>query len=1337
MDETHGTIPLHIDATSPQCSTQELVELKLKENEQHTKIEFNDQSSNCHIYVYCCYLYSCMKAVSSLAYASYSCEMDREISSQKAVITNTHLIIKRDRIINECCCCCGKWSDNVESIPFEHIKDIHVNKSCVQTCHSMNVLEILCHNDKNYQAYQEKLSMQRILLVGVLHPHDLSHIILSRRDELKDKIQNKDDKPEAIYINTVGRILISMIFFIGMIVFIFIWYAYIYPVMPEINEMYTIWIDRILISFAIIHVLVAYVLITKYSITESKNKLTPRSTFPFKITKSKSAHNMYIFLLSVMLTFLLYRAVFMVYNEKHCHIHLTHVDTLHALIIITATTVIAWQSEWFHFGGWTIWKGLGIFCIVVLAVCVLFMVVIENIWDITWDHVILHNENHYCLHMYFSDITNITLTFLIIYHWLFHYLASLPYIQIMYATGIRKSQNMVFNHKLYKTLFIHQQYEILMIIFIFSLYFSLLIVQLYPWFTSIELIIVVWCICLMHPNHLWVYKLCCQCNYIICMKRTHRQHVNFDHLFEDEFSDQIELELATLQAKYEQKEQLSDDEYNDISKSRVKNNCMCSECKSIDRLIEAVNYYESLTNDKLSLIEYCHNSYTMLLDDYIHFVTNHNNETDLDFMFNKLITTKENDDVSTYCNQIHCSYLRRHHRQRRIGDNHTLEHDDELLFYIDLFDSIHCFAYHLYDKTPRIMRQQNDTNDYKEQYNSKDETSSNNKFLINVQEDDIQDLTMIDKLLIHLRKSREDTSYVENWWKTNEYDSDAIEYDINDDSKYNSNLWMHLQNENDSVHQLIKNYFYDVHLYENTFNIGYRFYFWPYYKGKTEITDDIEEWYWNKNDHNGYQLYQLYVEPKYSSIKEEVISSKIFAIELSQFNVSCTKTTKYMSTERVKTIKVRQIFGQNDPLRYGIKNGAAITYNHILCVILYCDQSELSREFSKTFRKTSPHQSITDIIERNSEYAIWARLLRETVEYFGHRGFGDVMEEKSFSANRIFKSHTINRLIGPFYCGLSVEIAMPEFSIRLSGPTSTSRQKQIALNFAGSAGLLIQLNNTGTEISGDLRGFDCCWISAFGQEDEVLFIGGEYRIRIQTVILIKTKSNYHLFFKSLFYFDCLLNGSHLNGYYITVISKKDYKILDELIKHKLKENDFENKCPKYINDTFESYANNKKEIILNLHEIDVNLSEISDLMLYPLKKTKIFNPTKWKKQTVYHDISGEKTNLFKPKLLRLFKNMKRIVIYSSQIEYVEYELDILQLFHSISSPRYNKIETQIKALHPSWISSKFSSSKCGNRYSSFPQHIISKFQENNFQIDFSIKRDIEGNKIDCLTIKRT
>ena len=98
-----------------------------------------------------------------------------------------------------------------------------------------------------------------------------------------------------------------------------------------------------------------------------------------------------------------------------------------------------------------------------------------------------------------------------------------------------------------------------------------------------------------------------------------------------------------------------------------------------------------------------------------------------------------------------------------------------------------------------------------------------------------------------------------------------------------------------------------------------------------------------------------------------------------------------------------------------------------------------------------------------------SRLLYETVYCYGSYHDNDSGEQ----------------LLGPFFCGMSMIMHIPQFNITLSSPTSTSKQIAVAMKFSGK-GIIIEFCND----SGDARkttGLDVSWLSRFNEEEERYF----------------------------------------------------------------------------------------------------------------------------------------------------------------------------------------------------------------------------------------------------------
>ena len=149
-----------------------------------------------------------------------------------------------------------------------------------------------------------------------------------------------------------------------------------------------------------------------------------------------------------------------------------------------------------------------------------------------------------------------------------------------------------------------------------------------------------------------------------------------------------------------------------------------------------------------------------------------------------------------------------------------------------------------------------------------------------------------------------------------------------------------------------------------------------------------------------------------------------------------------------------------------------------MSLVLYCDYSAYCTEFSSTFRRISVIESMEDVKKSNSRFWHQSKNLREMVECYGRCNNEGMLHED------------IHTESGPFYTGLDAVLAVPEFSIRLCSPTSTSKHMEVSINFSTKEGIIIQLNNPKEDLRSALVSFfDVSWISCFPDEDERVFIG--------------------------------------------------------------------------------------------------------------------------------------------------------------------------------------------------------------------------------------------------------
>lgn len=251
------------------------------------------------------------------------------------------------------------------------------------------------------------------------------------------------------------------------------------------------------------------------------------------------------------------------------------------------------------------------------------------------------------------------------------------------------------------------------------------------------------------------------------------------------------------------------------------------------------------------------------------------------------------------------------------------------------------------------------------------------------------------------------------------------------------------------------------------FSKGFIWFYWEHHKngGKRIQLPG------NENDFDGYTEQQLYVPCKYETYKQEILSH----LNIDSYNLILTKAKQYLQTREIKSLTPHELGYYL--LKYGISKDDHIKLEHITALILYCDFTAYCTEFSSTFRRITSVETIEQAKKRNSRFWFQSKYFREIVECFGSHNAEDFLSGRKTES-------------GPFFTGLDVVLAVPEFSIRLCSPTSTSMHVSVSLNFSKRSGMIIELNNPQEDRrSSVLSFFDVSWISRFPDEDERVFVG--------------------------------------------------------------------------------------------------------------------------------------------------------------------------------------------------------------------------------------------------------
>ena len=481
-----------------------------------------------------------------------------------------------------------------------------------------------------------------------------------------------------------------------------------------------------------------------------------------------------------------------------------------------------------------------------------------------------------------------------------------------------------------------------------------------------------------------------------------------------------------------------------------------------------------------------------------------------------------------------------------------------------------------------------------------------------------------------------------------------------------------------------------------SFSTGILFWYWPHYRGVDEEALKKETLF-SVMEFGAHSVAETCVSAHFESLKAEVLGSRLIGVADFKEHV-VDKAGRFEKSAKCKAMTSNPFGGKlgEDPLHFGIANGSALSAQHLQTVILYCDFSDYCTAFSVTFRKKKWNERIEETAKRNGRFYWVSRRLREVVAYYGcagHEKYAPIDDES-----------------GPFFTGMSFELNIPSFSIGLQGPTSTSKQKEIALRFAGTDGMLIRLNN-------EIMPSDCepfwnsVWISCYPEEDERFFFGSIVKLQLETLVLVESANNYKQSIGAFYKFDAALSGAGMDG---VSVSRTEFELIDSCIKSVFGEPVLNKKLDAFILDNFYAFSQHKTRILMGAHVlVKVANKSFVDLIMHPISKQGA------------DDVSDGATNLFKPLLLKLFPKLTQITICTSMKGvYALNLLSLLSLLDKAELPRSWQ-SIVIKDYTQSWLKDSFSVET---------QHMYAaKGFKMKLEIDFILAEEA-GKKQDLISI---
>eukprot|EP01084_Bolivina_argentea_P285466 489537_1 len=727
-----------------------------------------------------------------------------------------------------------------------------------------------------------------------------------------------------------------------------------------------------------------------------------------------------------------------------------------------------------------------------------------------------------------------------------------------------------------------------------------------------------------------------------------------------------------------------------------------NDCCAIQRITAVLTFVEQL-NDNQESLQFITQTYpcAQLLNDKTHLITQHHDDI-------HQIST-----ILPRCQLNQCSYSRRHYERKQ-----NTEEQSET-FYYDTIDNIHFYVHHLYDvglrahieETKEKAKQKlQNVNCYDSEFDTKKQliankssftntiprlSVQNTKYIIIIGDNFDGELTFLDKLFDHM-KAQPNISKFNTFLQEEEYDTDSLIWET---------IHIDYGNITAPFSEIIFDFQKHMQLTKTAFNVGIRFYYWIHYKYIEENINSTAE-VWNQYHHEGFPICELYIKAKYKDFKHEIHEYKTINNIAMIYKDLVFKVYQYLRLENAQKMKATAACNK---LHYGIEENENVSFHHLLSVILYTDETKLSTAFSSSFRATDPCEGITMIKQKNRKYWWMSKNLREVVELFGEDSCGLYDEDTD---------DFISQMSGPYYCGVKTVLKLSQFTTRLCAPTSTSTSIEVAIKFAHGDGAVIEFNTSNETYHGYLRGLNCSWLSRYAEEDERLFVGGNYPIAVQSVILMSCARNFEQFIHAFYCLDIAISGTLTLSDTSSFASKSAAQVIENMINYVLQLSLKIMEIDRYVMDTFNLFRWSKTEIILRLDEINFDLD--------PVMKNLIMTTMQETNHNVHDEqMRDDNANLFRKHLLQIFPNVTKLIIDStSSLGKTAYLISLTSLLNLITNSRLKQVIIKAtsawdktKTLEYNWILQSWKLSK---------SDITQMFLEKSYSIEKECINKCEG-----------
>ena len=302
----------------------------------------------------------------------------------------------------------------------------------------------------------------------------------------------------------------------------------------------------------------------------------------------------------------------------------------------------------------------------------------------------------------------------------------------------------------------------------------------------------------------------------------------------------------------------------------------------------------------------------------------------------------------------------------------------------------------------------------------------------------------------------------------------------------------------------------------NEYSIGNRYYYdhWNYYsenREKLKISQSL-----------------IIHGSHFPNLKSEMIQSNAMTME--QWLLLQLFCKVLFESNKCKKLKcdILKSDGHGIDIHYGFQQGDGIHLEHIMSLYIYCNFPDIKRRF---------HRHLTD-----NKYSNFGRLLRETVEGFGISVFHDDSENQFYHNMCVKNDNKNDESISnrSYFNGY--------LALKFCKPTMMTTYSNI-IHLYNMENKYVTLNLCKYTNNSSVNYFNCNWISDYSLDNECLFIGGKYALKLQSII-IDNIYNYSHYLNAIHILHCLIKGKAN----ILPIDNKLLFAIETLTKNKLQIN---------------------------------------------------------------------------------------------------------------------------------------------------------------------------------------